>query len=84
MKAQQGQLSEIIMRQVMMGYDLDEGSANPTVISCGGIYIPHQGGQQRTIYHVINTPSESEPVKVVAGARPRNILREVMVKESMN
>lgn len=59
-------------------------SVNPVVLSCGGIYIPHQGAQQRIIYHIITTANENTPVKVVTGIRPKNILDQLLSKESMN
>lgn len=59
-------------------------SMSPVVLSCGGIYIPHQGRTQRIIYHIITTANEDTPVKVVTGIRPRNILQKVLLKESMN
>ena len=57
---------------------------NPAVLSCGGIYIPHQGHTQRIIYHIITTANEKTPVKVVTGIKPRNVLQQVLAKESMN
>lgn len=59
------------------------GSENPVVISCGGIFIPQP--QNRPIqYHVLNTPNEESPSKVVCGIVPLNMLHMVMAKESMN
>ncbi len=76
-------IGEMILKRIFSGND-DLKSDNPTVLSCGGIYIPHRKRREQVLYHILNTPSESEPVKVVAGATPRNILFEVMMKESMN
>jgi hypothetical protein len=59
-------------------------SVNPVILSCGGIYIPHQGEARRISYHILTTPNEMEPVKVVTGIKPRNILLKVLAKESMN
>ena len=59
-------------------------SLNPVVLSCGGIYIPHQGEVRRISYHILTTPNETEPVKVVTGIRPYNILQKVLAKESLN
>jgi len=59
-------------------------SINPVVLSCGGIYIPHQGEVRRISYHILTTPNETEPVKVITGIRPRNILQMVLAKESLN
>ena len=58
--------------------------AGPTVLSCGGIYIPHRGNREEILCHIITTSCSEEPVKVVTGARPRNVLHEVLLKESMN
>ena len=57
---------------------------NPVVLSCGGIYIPHQNEAQRIYYHILTTPNEEMPVKVITGVRPRNILQQVLARESMN
>jgi hypothetical protein len=76
-------IGEMILKRVFSCSD-DIKSKNPTVLSCGGIYIPHRKRREQILYHILNTPSESEPVKVVAGARPRNVLFEVLMKESMN
>lgn len=71
---------------LMLGRVLDpEGEgANPTVLSCGGIYIPHRGRQDEILSHIITTSCREEPVKVVTGVKPRNVLREVLLRESMN
>lgn len=75
-------IGELILQKI---FDPEErGEANPTVLSCGGIYIPHRGSQERILFHIITTSSREEPVKVVTGARPRNVLYEVLLKESMN
>lgn len=75
-------VGEAILQQI---FDPEKrGEVNPTVLSCGGIYIPHRGSQERIPFQVITTSSQAEPVKVVTGARPRNILYEVLLKESMN
>lgn len=59
------------------------GSDNPVVLSCGGIFIP-QPRNRPLQYHVLNTPNEELPSKVVSGVIPRNMLHLVMAKESMN
>ena len=81
---EKGRASEMIMKQILLSSDLDTEAEGPTVISCGGIYIPHSGDRERTIYHIINTSSSEEPVKVVTGRRPRNVLFEILSRESMN
>lgn len=77
-------IPEVIVKQLFNNDPFELTSRNPAVLSCGGIYIPHKGREERVLYHIINTSSEAEPVKVVTGMRPRNILYEVLIKESMN
>jgi len=59
---------------------------NPTVLSCGGIFIPRPRpmGPNDSIYNILNCANDREPTKVVSGAFPRNVLMEVLHKESMN
>lgn len=77
-------LDEEILQKAFQESWGELSSANPVVLSCGGIYIPHQGDAQRIYYHILTTPNADMPVKVVTGARPRNILQQVLAKESMN
>jgi hypothetical protein len=84
MARSEGHVSEIIMNQILCGTDVEAREAGPAVISCGGIYIPHKGNRQDAIYHIITTQRGDEPVKVVTGRRPTNVLHAVMMKESMN
>ncbi|MFA4873758.1 MAG: hypothetical protein WC956_00830 [bacterium] len=77
-------IGELLLREIRGDAGIEQGAEEPAVLSCGGIYIPHSPNQQRLIYQIINTSSEREPVKVVTGARPRNVLREVLYKESLN
>jgi hypothetical protein len=77
-------IGRMILKRVFESNPYELCSKDPAVLSCGGIYIPHRGGQQRVLYHVINTSNRSEPVKVVSGVRPKNLLREMLIKESLN
>lgn len=79
-----GQSSEIIMRHILAGTDAESSEEGPAVISCGGIYIPHKGARQDALYHIITTQRNDEPVKVVTGVRTKNVLHELIMKESMN
>jgi hypothetical protein len=79
-----GRLDSEILHKVSEGRLGGLSSVNPVVLSCGGIYIPHQGANQRIIYHIITTANENTPVKVVTCIRPRNILQQLLSKESMN
>lgn len=75
---------DIIVRETLPG-DESGRPAHPTVLSCGGIFIPRRSeSEQKIFYQVITTSCENEPVKVVTGSRPRNVLYDVLMKESMN
>lgn len=76
-------IGEMILRDAVGGDEMI--SKAPTVLSCGGIYIPRTSREeQRVIYHIITTSSREEPVKVMTGLRPRNALHEILIKESLN
>jgi hypothetical protein len=74
----------MILQQVMCCASRGKVLSQPTVLSCGGMYIPHHGSREQVIYEIITTSCREEPVKVVSGARPHNILHEVLIKESLN
>lgn len=76
-------IGELLLREIR-GDQAEPISPEPAVLSCGGIYIPHGSVERRTIYEIINTSSANEPVKLVTGDRPRNILREVLRREALN
>lgn len=58
---------------------------NPTVLSCGGIYIPRRKTTDKLIYQVLNLPNEAEPIKIYTGRRGvLNKLNEVLAKEVLN
>ncbi len=76
-------IGNLLLREIR-GVEGEQESDEPAVLSCGGIYIPHNANQQRFIYQIINTSSEREPVKVVSGSRPHNVLRDLLYKESLN
>ncbi|MFH1830067.1 MAG: hypothetical protein ABH871_04750 [Pseudomonadota bacterium] len=84
MRKQEGQLNQIIMKEILAGSDVETSEAGPAVLSCGGMYIPHRGQRQDVLYQIITTHKSDEPVKVVTGSRPKNVLYEVLLKESMN
>lgn len=76
------QSRELILKQVIN--PLSGAHANPAVLSCGGIYIPHRGPEEKVLCNIITTLNREEPIKVVMGVKPRNDLYEVLLKESMN
>ena len=82
MGAMREPVSELLLNQAFDPERRDGSS--PMVLSCGGIYIPHRGRQEEILSHIITTSREDEPVRVVTGLKPRNVLREVLLKESMN
>ncbi len=58
---------------------------NPTVLSCGGIYIPRRKIPDKITYQVLNLPNEQEPIKIYVGRRGAvNKLQEVLAKEILN
>lgn len=59
---------------------------NPTVLSCGGIYVPRPRplNPRDPLYHILHTPSEARPVKVVSAIIHQNILHGVLTKETLN
>lgn len=75
-------IGELVMNELLGTPELV--SKNPTVLSCGGMYIPHRDDACRVLYHIITTSRKDEPVKVVTGARPRNALHDILFKESLN
>lgn len=57
----------------------------PTVLSCGGIYIPRRKFPERIDYHVLNLANEKEPIKLYTGRRGiANALQEILAKEGLN
>ncbi len=61
--------------------------ANPTVLSCGGMYLPRPKTKtpfQKISYDILNLANQSEPAKVFTGQRPLNMLMEALSKEILN
>ena len=76
--------TEMIIRQVFEESRGELSSKNPLVLSCGGIYIPHPGAGGRILQHILVTPNDKEPVKVMTHVAHRNALHQLIAKESMN
>lgn len=58
---------------------------NPTVLSCGGIYLPRRKTPPRICYHVLNLANVKEPIKIYTGRRAlTNALQEILAKEGLN
>lgn len=63
------------------------GSSNgPTVLSCGGLYLPKPklNSNLKVTYQILNLANEREPTKVLSNQRPVNVLQQVLAKESLN
>lgn len=84
MRRQEGQVGNIIMKRILIGSDVEASEIGCAVLSCGGIYIPQRGRTQDALYHIINTQKSDEPVKIMSGRYPKNMLHELLLKESMN
>ncbi|MBI4366977.1 MAG: hypothetical protein HY543_09185 [Deltaproteobacteria bacterium] len=74
---------------IQRALDASTGRTNPqhpTVLSCGGIFVPRPRplNPRDPLYHILNIPSEGQPVKVVSALIHRNILQEVLSKDSLN
>ena len=60
---------------------------NPTVLSCGGMYLPRTKTTfaPRIAYHVLNLANPEEPIKIYVGRRVvPNLLHEVLQKGTKN
>lgn len=82
-----GKISPVdIVKQVSTTSPEHLSTQNPTVLSCGGMYIPQRAVSSTRLpqYHILNVANDQESAKVVSGGGPRNILRQLMAKESMN
>ena len=76
--------NEMILKRTLASTRGECLPKNAAVFSCGGMYIPHRGNRAKTLHHIINTHKKDEPVKVFTGVKPRNMLHEAMIKESLN
>lgn len=76
---------EMIVQEVLTKDPNELSTKNPMVLSCGGVYIPRRGQQIiNREHHILTMPNAAEPIKIVAGLKPHNVLHEVMQKESLN
>ena len=61
------------------------GHKDPTVLSCGGIYLPRRKSANKVVYHVLNLANLKEPIKIYTGRRRFiNQLAQVLAKEALN
>lgn len=80
------QCGRAIIEQAMQVRAGKGQGSHPTVLSCGGIFVPRPRpiNPRDPLYHILNTPHEVSPVKVVSALMHRNLLQEVLAKESLN
>lgn len=78
------QSQELLMRRTFGSSPDEMTSRHPAVLSCGGIYIPHHGVRDSVLRQLINTNNKEEPVKLITREGPRNVLYEILMKESLN
>lgn len=63
------------------------GTKNPTVLSCGGMYLPRPKTTTppRIPYDILHLANPEEPIKLYMGRRNLfNLLHQVLQKEAMN
>lgn len=77
-------LSDMLVQRVLGQVEPSETNRNPTVLSCGGIFIPRRRRSFDAPYEIITTPSKDEPVKVVVGSQLKSVLSELLFRESLN
>jgi hypothetical protein len=77
-------ISRMIVSRAASDGDDENIIARSAVLSCGGIYIPHRGNRHSTLQHILTMPRKDEPVKIITGAGTKNMLHELLLKESMN
>lgn len=61
-------------------------SGHPAVLSCGGIFVPRPRplNPLDPLYHILNTPNDTRPTKIVSAIISRNVLDEVINRERQN
>lgn len=60
---------------------------NPTLLSCGGMFLPKpkaNPSNARVRYHVVSVANKEEPTKVFSTRRNVNALNNVSMKSNMN
>lgn len=83
-KGELARIDKELLQKVLQGSFGGLSSADPIILSCGGIYIPHKNETQKVFYHILTTSNDEMPVKIVSAIKPRNLLHQVLRKESLN
>lgn len=78
--------TELIVHQAMEESPGELSSKNPMVLSCGGIYIPHDKRRRpaHPLWHILNLADEKRPTKVIGSNIYRSPLVDILKKEGMN
>ncbi len=78
--------TELIIERTVELSQGELSGAHPTVLSCGGIFVPRPRpiNPLDPLYHVLNTPNDGQPTKIVSALFTSNLLDEVSIKESAN
>lgn len=86
MARQEEPITELLVEKVPDVGPESGSNQHPMVLSCGGIFIPRQRQKDVNdpIYKIINVPNSAEPTKVVCTGLLKNLLQEILHKESLN
>lgn len=86
MARQEAEITNLVVENVPESPMNGLSGKNPTVLSCGGIYIPRPKpfNPKEEYFRIINIANAKEPTKVVGSSVAINLLQEVLHKESMN
>ncbi|MBI4238223.1 MAG: hypothetical protein HY696_07400 [Deltaproteobacteria bacterium] len=82
---QQQCVALILERAVQLSQgDLQGG--HPAVLSCGGIFVPRPRPMSISdpLYHILYTPNDQQPAKVVSALITKNLLDEILNKDRVN
>lgn len=62
------------------------GHGHPMVLSCGGIFVPRPRpiNPHDPLYHILSTPNDAAPTKIVSTLIAHDVLDILMVKNDSN
>jgi hypothetical protein len=78
--------SDLILNRATALTNGDLDCAHPSTLSCGGIFVPRPKQLQpgNPLYHILNTPNDHRPVKVVSALITSNILDDLLGRDRLN
>lgn len=78
--------TDLILERTLELGDGDIGDSHPKIMSCGGIFVPRPRAINPSdpLYHILYTPNNNQPTKIVSALITNNILDELMNKENLN